>query len=146
MGGPTSAMFRNLYAVIRDSSHHNSRHPPKFWEHHVDDVFSTIRKTYPQGLLEHNNNLHPQTQLTREEQNNSTLPFLDSLAQRNHDKTILVKIYRKQCIQTSIHTIQHRPFLRNLEWWAKFIVSEGMDESGILPKARYAMTVFHCLE
>ena len=23
---------------------------------------------------------------------------------------------------------------------------EGMDESGILPKARYAMTVFHCLE
>ena len=26
------------------------------------------------------------------------------------------------------------------------ICREGMDESGILPKARYAMTVFHCLE
>ena len=24
--------------------------------------------------------------------------------------------------------------------------SEGMDESGILPKARYAMTVFDCLD
>ena len=23
---------------------------------------------------------------------------------------------------------------------------EGMDENGILPKARYAMTLFHCLE
>ena len=27
MGGPTSATFRNLYAVIRDNSHHNSRPP-----------------------------------------------------------------------------------------------------------------------
>ena len=26
------------------------------------------------------------------------------------------------------------------------ICREGMDESGILPKARYAMTVGHCLE
>ena len=71
-----------------------SDHPPKFWEQHVD-VFSIVHKIYPQELLEHINNLHPQTQFTKEEANNSTLPFLDTLVQRNHDKTMLVKIYRK---------------------------------------------------
>ena len=50
---------------------------------------------YLQELLEHINNSHPQTQSTKEEESNSTLPFLDTLVQRNHDKTISVKIYRK---------------------------------------------------
>ena len=70
-------------------------HPPEVWERHVDDVFSIVHKTYLQELLEHINNLHPQTQFTKEEENNSSLPFLDTLVQRNHDKTISVKIYRK---------------------------------------------------
>ena len=70
-------------------------HPPKVWEQHVDDVFSIVHKMYLQELLEHINNLHPQTQFTKEEENNSILPFLDTLVQRNHDKTMLVKIYRK---------------------------------------------------
>ena len=89
-----SHCFRNLYAIIRDNSYHNSR-PPSLWERHVDDVLSIVHKIYLQELPEHINNLHPQTQFTNEEENNSTLPFLDILAQRNHDKTISVKIYRK---------------------------------------------------
>ena len=56
-------------------------HPPKVWERHVDDVFSIVHKTYLQDLLEHINNLHPQTQFTKEEENNSSLPFLDTLVQ-----------------------------------------------------------------
>ena len=68
--------FRNLYAIIRDNSHHNSRHPPKVWERHVDDVFSIVHKAYLQELLEHINSLHPQTQFTKEEENNSSVPFL----------------------------------------------------------------------
>ena len=65
------------------------------WERHVDDVFSIVHKAYLQELLEHINNLHPQTQFTKEEESNSSLPFLDTLVQRNHDKSISVKIYRK---------------------------------------------------
>ena len=70
-------------------------HPPKVCERHVDDVFSIVRKAYLQEILDHINNFHPQTQFTNEEENNSALPFLDTLVQRNYDKTISVKIYRK---------------------------------------------------
>ena len=38
-----------------------------------------------------------------------------------------------------------RPFLKEFRVVGQ-ICHEGMDESGILPKARYAMTVGHCLE
>ena len=54
-----------------------------------------VQKAYLQELPEHINNLHPQTQFTKEEESNSSLPFLDTLVQRNHDKSISVKIYRK---------------------------------------------------
>ena len=77
-------------------------HRPKVWERHVDDVFSIVHKTYLQELLEHIDNLHPQTQFTKEEESNSILPFLNTLVQRNHDKTISVKIYRKP-----MHTNQY---------------------------------------
>ena len=70
-------------------------HPPKIWERHVDDVFSVIQRTYLQELLHHINSLHPQTQFTKEEEQDSILPFLDTLVQWNQDKTISVKVYRK---------------------------------------------------
>ena len=70
-------------------------HPPKVWERYVVDVFSIVNKTYLQELPERINNLHPQTQFTKEEEKNSSLPFFDTLVQRNYDKTISVKIYRK---------------------------------------------------
>ena len=68
-------------------------HPPKVWERHVDDVFSIVRKAYLQELLDHIYNLHSQTQFTREEESNSTLPFPNTFVQRNYD--ISVKIYGK---------------------------------------------------
>ena len=41
------------------------------------------------------NSLYPQTQFTKEEEQDSMLPFLHTLVQRNPDKTISVKVYRK---------------------------------------------------
>ena len=70
-------------------------HPPKIWERHVDDVFSVIQRNYLRELQHHINSLHPQTQFTKEQEQDSILPFLDTLVQRNPDKTISVKVYRK---------------------------------------------------
>ena len=96
MGGPTSAIVSEIYMQsLETTAITTADHPPKIWERHVDDVFSIVHKAYLQELLEHINNLHPQTQFTKEEENNSSLPFLDNLVQRNHDKSISVKIYRK---------------------------------------------------
>ena len=96
MGGPTSAIVSEIYMQsLETTAITTADHPPKIWECHVDDVFSIVHKAYLQELLEHINNLHPQTQFTKEEESNSSLPFLDTLVQRNHDKSISVKIYRK---------------------------------------------------
>ena len=96
MGGPTSAIVSEIYMQsLETTAITTADHPPKIWECHVDDVFSIVHKEHLQELLEHINNLHPQTQFTKEEESNSSLPFLDTLVQRNHDKSILVKIYRK---------------------------------------------------
>ena len=54
-----------------------------------------MNKIYLQELLEHINNLHAQTQFTKEEESSSILPLFDTLVQRNHDRTTSVKIYRK---------------------------------------------------
>ena len=107
-------------------------HPPKVWKRHVDDLFSTVHKIYLQELPQHINNLHPQTQFSKEEENNSTLPSLDTLVQRNHDKTISVKICRKP-----MHTNQYLKYnptsakqsvMTTLFDRADNVVSKGMDK------------------
>ena len=100
MGGPTSATVSKIYMQSLETiAITTADHPPKIWEGHIDDAFSIVQKTYIQELPEHTNNLHPQIQFAKEEENNS---FLDALVQRNHDKTISVKIYRKP-----MHTNQY---------------------------------------
>ena len=115
MGGATSAIVSEIYMQsLETTAITTADHPPKIWERHVDDVFSIVHKTYLQELLEHINSLHPQTQFTNEEENNSSLPFLDTLVQRNHDKTISVKIYRKPT-----HTNQYLKYTSHNQTSAK---------------------------
>ena len=103
MGGPTSVIVSEIYMQsLETTAITKADHPPKVWERHVNDVFSIVHKIYLQELLEHINNLHPQIQFTKEEENSSTLPLIDTLVQWNHDKTVSVKIYRKP-----MHTNQY---------------------------------------
>ena len=96
MGGPTSAIVSEIYMqALEMTAITTADHLPKIWERHVDDVFSVIQRIYLQELLHHINSLHPQTQLTKDEEQDSILPFLDTLVQWNPDKTISVKVYRK---------------------------------------------------
>ena len=79
MGGPTSAIISEIYMQsLETTAITTADHPPKVWERHIDDVFSIVLKIYLQELLEHINNLHPQTQFTKEEENNSTPLFHSS--------------------------------------------------------------------
>ena len=70
-------------------------HPPKVSECHVDDVFSIIRNSNLHDFFQHIYSLHPKTKFTMETEQNSQLPFLDTLIQRNSDNTISVRVYRK---------------------------------------------------
>ena len=72
MGGPTSVILSEIYMQsLETTAITTADHPPKVWERHVDDVFSIVHKTFLQELLEHINNLYPQTQFTKEEEYNS---------------------------------------------------------------------------
>ena len=60
------------------------------------------------------------------------------------------KSINEHCVTTKARdlvapSLHCRPFLKEFRVVGQ-ICREGMDDSGILPKARYAMTVFHCLE
>ena len=82
MGGPTSAIVSEIYMQsLETTAITTADHPPKIWERHVDDVLSIVHKAYLQELPEHISNLNPQTQFTKEEESNSSLPFLNTLVQ-----------------------------------------------------------------
>ena len=75
MGGLTSVIVSEIcMQSLETTTITTADHPPKVWECHVDDVISIVCKAYL-----HINNLHPQTQFTKEEEMNSTFPFLDTL-------------------------------------------------------------------
>ena len=60
--GPTSTIVSEIYMQsLETTAILTADHPPEVWQRHVDDVFSIVHKTYLQELLEHINNLHPQT-------------------------------------------------------------------------------------
>ena len=106
MGGPPSSIVAEIYMQATETTAlTTTSHPPKVWERHVDDVFSVIRKSNLHDFFQHINSLHPKTKFTMETEENSQLPFLDTLIQRNRDNTISVRVYRKPT-----HTDQYLKF------------------------------------
>ena len=83
------ALLNSVVTALTTTSH-----PPKVWERHVDNAFSIIQKTNLHYFFQHINSLHPKTKFTMETEENSQLPFLDTLMQRNSDNTISVRVYR----------------------------------------------------
>ena len=106
MGGPPSSIAAEIYMQATETTAlTTSSHPPKVWERHVDDVFSIIRNSNLDDFFQHINSLHPKTKFTMETEQNSQLPFLDTLIQRNSNNTISVRVYRKPT-----HTDQYLKF------------------------------------
>ena len=95
MEGSTLAIVSEMYVQSSDTrAMTTADHPTKIWELHAEDVFSKVFKACLQELLNHINNPHPQTQFTKEEEDNSTLlgipHYLDpTKSQQNHLSKIL---------------------------------------------------------
>ena len=106
MGGPPSSIVSEIYMQATETTASTTTsHPPKVWERHIDDVFSTVRNSNLHNFFQHINSLHPKTKFTMETEQNSQLPFLDTLIQRYSDNTISVRVYRKPT-----HTDQYLKF------------------------------------
>ena len=106
MGGPASSIVAEIYMIsIETTAITTADTPPRIWERHVDDVFSIMRRCNLEHFFQHINNLYPKTKFTMKKEENSTVPFLSTLIQRNQDGTISVKVYRKPT-----HTDQYLSF------------------------------------
>ncbi|BHF74925.1 hypothetical protein SprV_0501801500 [Sparganum proliferum] len=70
------------------------QHEPVFWRRHVDDTFVIAKR----DMLQHfhcNNAIFPDIKLTREEEQEQQLPFLDVLVKRNPNGEREKTVYRK---------------------------------------------------
>ena len=109
-GGPPSSIFAEIYMKGTETTAlTTTSHPPKVWECYVYDVFSFIRKSNPHDFFEHISSLHPKTKFIMETEENSQLPFLGTLIQRNSDNTIPVRVYRKPPHTETNTTSHHLP-------------------------------------
>ena len=97
MGGPPSSIVAEIYMHGTETTAlTTTSHPPKVSERRVDDDFSIIRKSNLHDFFQHISSLHLKTKFTMETEENSQLPFLDTLIQRNSsDNTISIRVYRK---------------------------------------------------
>ena len=106
MVGPPSSIVAEIYIQATETTALTTiSYPPKVWERHVDDVFSIMRKSNLHDFFQQINSLRPKTKFTMETEENSQLPFLDTLIQKNRDNTISVRVYRKPT-----HTDQYLKF------------------------------------
>ena len=109
MRGPASSIVAEIYMISTETTAITTADTlPRIWERHVDDVFYILRRCNLEQFFQHINSLHPKTKFTMEKEENSSIPFLDTLIQQNQDGTISVKVYRK-----ATHTNQYLSFTSN---------------------------------
>ena len=136
MGGPPSSIVSEIYKqAIETTALTTTSHPPKVWECYVDYVFSIVRKSNLHDFFQHIDSLHPKTKFTMETEQNSQLPFLDTLIQTNSDNTIFVRVYRKpthadQYLKFTSHHLARakKSVIMSLFDRAKNIISNPFDQ------------------
>ena len=97
MGSPISPIVANLYMEDFETKAISSAvHPPSTWKRFVDDTFVVIESSRKEEFLDHINNLDPNIQFTAEDAKpDGSLPFLDTLIQKQSDNSLSTSVYRK---------------------------------------------------
>ena len=80
MGSPVSAVVANLYMeFFEELALETAPTRPRLWKRYVDDTFCILRKGSTEELLHHLNRVRPTIKFTVEQEEDGTLPFLDTL-------------------------------------------------------------------
>ena len=105
MGSLVSAVVANLYMeFLEELALETALTRPRLWKRYVDDTFCILRKGSTKELLHNLNGVRPTIKFMVE-QEDGTLPFLDTLLRRREDGSLDVSVYRKPT-----HTYQHLHF------------------------------------
>ena len=114
MGSPVSAVVANLYMeFFEELALKTVPTRPRLWKRYlymyVDDTFCILRKGSTEELLHHLNGVRP-TKFTVEQEEDGTLPILDTLLRRREDGSLGVSVYRKPThTDRYLHFESHHP-------------------------------------
>ena len=111
MGSPVSAVVANLYMeFFEELALETAPTRPRLWKRYVDDTFCILRKGSTEELLHHLNGVRPTIKFTVEQEEDGTLPFLDTLLRRREDGSLDVSVYRKPThTDRYLHFESHHP-------------------------------------
>ena len=153
MGSPVSPIVANLYMEDLEQTAIATAPlecRPRLWKRYVDDILEVIKKGREEQLTEHLNTVDPTNSIkfTHEEEENNTLPFLDTLLVRKADGSVKVKVYRKKTHTnqylnfTSHHPIHHKiGVVRTLTDRAYSLVTEEEDKKEEIETVSKALEV-----
>lgn len=114
MGNPFSSILAEIFMVNFENKLEEDNILPKNWIRYVDDVFTTIKESEIDAVLNTLNNRCQSIKFTFEKEADRSLPFLDLLLTRDINNKIDISIYRKpthtnRLIPYNSHTpIQHK--------------------------------------
>ena len=97
MGSPVSVTVANLVMEdVEERALNTYPNPPKFWKRYVDNVCVAMKRDETDDILNHLNSIELTIQFTVEtEDDDNTLPFLDTRLHHMEGGTIQTSIYRK---------------------------------------------------
>ena len=97
MGSPVSVTVANLVMEdVEERALNTYPNPPKFWKRYVDDVCVAMKRDETNDFLNHLNSIELTIQFTVEtEDDDNTLPFLDTRLHHMEGGTIQTSVYRK---------------------------------------------------
>ena len=97
MGSPVSVIVANLVMEdVEERALNSYSNPPKFWKRYVDDVCVAMKKYKINDFLSHLNSIEVTIQFTVEtEDDDNTLPFLDTHLHHMEGGIIQTSLYRK---------------------------------------------------
>ena len=97
MDSPASVMVANLVMEdIEERALNTYPNPPKFWKRYVDDVCVAMKRDETDDFLNHLNSIELTIQFSVEpEDDDNTLPFLDTRLHHMEGGTIQTSVYRK---------------------------------------------------
>ena len=96
MGSLVSPIVANLYMEhLETEALRSAPTPPRHWFRYVDDTFVIQQQANKQVFMDHINSIDPAIQFTvTGNQDNSAVPFLDTLVTPQSDHSLSITVYK----------------------------------------------------
>ena len=102
MGCPVSPIVANLYVEDFEKKAFHTASTPKCWFRFVDDTFVIQQEAHKELFMDYINSLDPAFKFTVEDnQENGSIPLLDTLVKPEADNSLSISVYRKPTLLTS---------------------------------------------